>query len=149
MKRNQNVDYNELGRNLENIEYAYKSLNIHLDISEYFNLTCYTGKSDSKFYIVSSDIERLTKQIIFYFYTIIKNFKFVDLYDKDFIEAFKLLVKDQEEFKSFLTMVGISIDDFLYLGVYICPNAFTSTLIKFIQINYLNINITKVKKTKK
>lgn len=149
MKRNQDVDYIELETNLRNIDESYETLGIDFNFSNHFDLTCYTGKSNSKFYMISSDVQCLTKQLIFYFNTIIKNFIFVDLYDKTFIESFKVLVKDKEEFQRFLNMTQITVDDFLHLGVYICPNAFTSTLIKFIQTNYLNIKIVKSKKKTK
>ena len=146
MKRNQIIDYQYLEKNLRNIEEVYKTLNIETDISEYFDSTCYTGKSDSKFYTISTDVQRLTKQLIYYFYYVFKNFEFKELSDKEFIEAFKLLIKDENEFNIFLKMVEISLDDFLHLGVYISPTAFTSTLIKFIQSTYLNIKIVKKKK---
>ena len=67
---------------------------------------------------------------------------------KEFVENFKLLVKDEEEFKRFLEMISLTLDDFLHLGVYVCPNAFTSTLIKYIQTNYLNIKVVKKTKTR-
>jgi len=149
MKRNQIIDYQSLTKNLRNIEEAYKTLHIETDISEYFDSTCYTGKSDSKFYTISTDVQRLTKQLIYYFYIVFKNFNFKELTDKDFIEAFKFLIKDETEFRTFLEMIEISLDDFLHLGVYISPTSFTSTLIKFIQSTYLNINIPPKKKIKK
>lgn len=143
MKRNQDVDYESLKNDLLNIDESFSKLNLKFDLSEYFNLTGYTGKSNTRINIISSDIERLTKQLIYYFYAVIKNFNYVDLYDKDFLESFKFLVKDEVEFNLFLNMTSLSIDDFLYIGVYICPNAFTSTLIKFIQTKYLNIKVVK------
>ena len=98
--------------------------------------------------MMSTDVQRLTKQLIYYFTIVIKNFTYIDLYDKEFVENFKLLVKDEEEFKRFLEMISLTLDDFLHLGVYVCPNAFTSTLIKYIQINYLNIKVVKKTKTR-
>lgn len=149
MKRNQDINYKELKNDLDNIDKTYSSLNLSMDLNDYYNSTCYTGKSDSKFFMISTDVQRLTKQLIFYFYATIKNFNFVDLYDKEFVEAFKMLVKDEDEFKSFLDMTGFTIDDYIHLGVYICPNAFTSTLIKFIQTKYLNIFVQKKRKSKR
>ena len=116
MKRNQDVNYEILKSELNNIDKVFESLNLNVNINEYFDLTCYTGKH-----------QRLTKQLIYYFTIVIKNFTYIDLYDKEFVENFKLLVKDEEEFKRFLEMISLTLDDFLHLGVYVCPNAFTST----------------------
>lgn len=148
MKRNQDVNYEILKSELNNIDKVFESLNLNVNINEYFDLTCYTGKHNSKFYMMSTDVQRLTKQLIYYFTIVIKNFTYIDLYDKEFVENFKLLVKDEEEFKRFLEMISLTLDDFLHLGVYVCPNAFTSTLIKYIQTNYLNIKVVKKTKTR-
>ena len=86
-----------------------------------------------------SDLDLLAKQIIFYFYSIIKNFKFVDFYDKEFIDAYKFLIKDKEEFERFLSYINLTVEEFIQLSIYICQNAFTSNLIKFIQTNYLGM----------
>lgn len=91
-----------------------------------------------KHIVITSDLEKLAKQIIFYFYCIIKNFTFVDFYDKEFINAYKFLIKDEEEFTKFLSYTKLNVEEFIQLSIYICQNAFTSNLIKFIQTTYLN-----------
>ena len=110
----------------------------------------FNGANGRKYIVVVSDLEKLAKQIIFYFYCIIKNFKFVDFYDKEFIDAYKFLFKDKEEFKRFLSYIKLSVEEFIQLSIYICQSAFTSNLIKFIQVNYLGIEVKKEKpKTKR
>ena len=110
----------------------------------------FNGANGRKYIVVVSDLEKLAKQIIFYFYCIIKNFKFVDFYDKEFIDAYKFLIKDKEEFKRFLSYIKLSVEEFIQLSIYICQSAFTSNLIKFIQVNYLGIEVKKEKpKTKR
>ena len=103
-----------------------------------YHIIGYTGLSERKYIIIISDLERLSKQLIYYFYKIIKNFKFINFYDKEFIDAFKFLIKDKEEFERFLNYINLDVKEFLQLSIYICQNAFTSNLIKFIQTNYLN-----------
>lgn len=100
-----------------------------------------------RYAVIISDLDKLAKQIIFYFYCIIKNFKFVDFYDKEFVDAYKLLIKDKEEFERFLGYTKLSMEEFIQLSIYVCQNAFTSNLIKFIQTNYLGIEVQP--KTKK
>ena len=110
----------------------------------------FNGVSGRKYVIVISDLDKLAKQIIFYFYCIIKNFKFIDFYDKEFVDAYKFLIKDKEEFLRFLSYIKLTVEEFIQLSIYICQSAFTSNLIKFIQINYLGIEVKKEKpKTKR
>lgn len=110
----------------------------------------FNGTNSKKFVIIISDLEKLAKQIIFYFYCIIKNFKFIDFYDKEFIDAYKFLIKDKEEFERFLSYIKLTVEEFIQLSIYICQSAFTSNLIKFIQVNYLGIEVKKEKpKTKR
>ena len=110
----------------------------------------FNGAAGRKFIIVVSDLDKLAKQIIFYFYCIIKNFKFIDFYDKEFIDAYKFLIKDKEEFERFLSYIKLTVEEFIQLSIYICQSAFTSNLIKFIQVNYLGIEVKKEKpKTKR
>ena len=110
----------------------------------------YNGTSGRKYTIIVSDLERLAKEMIFYFYCIIKNFKFIDFYDKEFIDAYKFLIKDKEEFERFLSYIKLTVEEFIQLSIYICQSAFTSNLIKFIQVNYLGIEVKKEKpKTKR
>ena len=99
--------------------------------------------------MVMSDLEKLAKQMIFYFYCTIKNFTFIDFYDKEFIDACKFLIKDKEEFERFLSYVKLDIEEFIHMSIYICQNAFTSNLIKFIQTTYLGIKPKKEKIKKK
>lgn len=105
----------------------------------------YNGTSGRKYTIIVSDLERLAKEMIFYFYCIIKNFKFVDFYDKEFTDACKLLIKDKEEFERFLSYINLEVEEFIHLSIYICQMAFTSNLIKFVQTNYLGIEPKKEK----
>ena len=109
----------------------------------------FNGVSGRKYVIVISDLDKLAKQIIFYFYCIIKNFKFIDFYDKEFIDAYKFLIKDKEEFQRFLSYIKLTVEEFIQLSIYICQNAFTSNLIKFIQENYLGIKVKKEKTKRK
>ena len=156
MRKLQEINYNKIEKGLKNIESSFSELDIKevnkdFNFDDYFNLF-YSGYSalTRKHSIVTSDLDKLAKQIIFYFYCIIKNFKFVDFYDKEFVDAFKFLIKDKEEFERFLNFINLSVEDFLHLSIYICQTAFTSNLIKFIQTNYLGIVVKKEpKKTKR
>lgn len=67
-----------------------------------------------------------------------KEFVFTDFYDKAFIDNFKILIKDENKFKKFLTDISFDLDEFLHIGVYVCPHCFTTNLIKFIKTHYLN-----------
>jgi hypothetical protein len=53
------------------------------------------------------------------------------------MDLFKALVKDEEDFKKFLEIIGLDIDEFIHIAVYIAPQCFTSNLIKFLKQHYL------------
>ena len=107
------------------------------------------GRSSSESYILAADVKKLSKQLILYFTDTCKNFKFTQFYDKSFMDLFKALIKNEEEFKKFLDMICLDLEEFLKLSTYICPLCFTSNLIKFIQETYLGIKASKKKQIKK
>ena len=59
------------------------------------------------------------------------------LYSRAFIDAFKALVKDTDEFWRFLSMVDVDPVTFIRTMACVSPHAFTSNLVKFIQRNYI------------
>lgn len=92
------------------------------------------------------DAELVASQLIFYFTTVCKNFKFEGFYDKAFVNNVKELIKNKEEFTKYLDMIQIEVEEFFKILIYVAPPVFTSNLIKFIQENYLGITPTKKKK---
>ena len=97
------------------------------------------GRSSSESYVLTTDVKKLGKQLIIYFKETCKNFEFTQFYEKSFMDLFKSLIKNEDEMHKFLQMIGLDMDEFLRLSIYICPTCFTSNLIKFIQEKYLNI----------
>jgi hypothetical protein len=79
----------------------------------------------------------LSEKLIDYLEDTCKGFKFVDFYDKAFMDNFKALVKDEDRFIAFLNDISFTLDDFLHIAVYVCPHCFTSNLIKFIKTHYI------------
>jgi hypothetical protein len=67
----------------------------------------------------------------------LNGYQFNDFYDKQFVDNFKKLVKDEENFKKFLKDISFTLDEFINIAVYICPHCFTSNLVKYIKTNYI------------
>lgn len=96
------------------------------------------GSSSEKNFIMSCDVKVLSAQLVKYFELTNKNFTFESFYDKKFMDLFKALVKDEDEFEKFLDMIGIDIEDFIHISVHIAPQCFTSNLIKYLKQTYIN-----------
>jgi hypothetical protein len=96
------------------------------------------GNSSNKNFVMACDVKVLSAQLIKYFELTNKNFIFESFYDKKFMDLFKALIKDEDEFRKFLDMTGIEIDDFIHISVYIAPQCFTSNLIKYLKQHYIS-----------
>ncbi len=66
-----------------------------------------------------------------------KNYEFESFGDKDFVTAAKSLIKSYNEFNKFLEVIGLEVNEFIELMVYLSPQVFTPNLVKFIQKYYL------------
>ena len=55
------------------------------------------------------------------------NYNFTDFYDEEFIESFKSLVKDQEEFKKILIERKMTIEEFIKIRSISCSSLFYNT----------------------
>lgn len=86
------------------------------------------------------DTQVLSEKLVDYFEEHVRGYQFNDFYDKQFIDNFKKLVKDEEHFMAFLKDISFTLDEFLNIAVYVCPHCFTSNLIKYIKTNYLKSN---------
>jgi hypothetical protein len=97
-----------------------------------------TGNSSEQNFMMSCDVKVLSAQLVKYFELTNKNFTFESFYDKKFMDLFKALVKDEDEFEKFLDMIGIDVEDFIHISVHIAPQCFTSNLIKYLKQTYIN-----------
>lgn len=127
---------------VKDYEYIEKEMDRLSKISEYIDSSGnmsyqINGRSADTSYIMAYDVKILSGQLLRYFELTCKNFEFDSFYDKKFIDAFKSLIKNPDEFERFLDMVHLDINDFIHIAVHISPNCFTSNLVKFIKENYL------------
>lgn len=65
------------------------------------------------------------------------NVTYTDFYDKKFLDVMKSVIKQPNMFDKFLKFVKCDIEQFIHSAVYICPKVFTTSIIKFINLNYL------------
>lgn len=87
--------------------------------------------------LLTQDAKSLSKSLRWYLHKHNNNIKFNTFYDKVFLDNMKSIIKDPERFHSFLNEIEYSLDDFLHIAVYVCPQVFTTSINKFIQSNYL------------
>lgn len=83
------------------------------------------------------DIQLLSEKLIDYLEELHKGYQFVDFFEKNFIDYFKELIKDEIKFKIFLKDISFTLDEFLHIVVYICPHCFTTNIIKFVKTHYV------------
>lgn len=83
------------------------------------------------------DNKNLEKQIKEYLKLNYNNIKYIDFYDKKFLEIMKNIIKQPDKFLDLLDYTGYDLKDFITSAVYICPSVFTPAIIKFIKENYL------------
>lgn len=83
------------------------------------------------------DTQILTEKLINYMENHCKDFKFINFYEKQFIDNFKSLIKDENKFKKFLNEINFDLNEFFNISVYVCPHCFTTNLIKFIKLHYI------------
>ena len=127
---------------VKDYEYIGKEMDRLSRISEYPNgddnlAYQINGYSADNVYAMSYDMKVLSGQLLRYFELTCKNFEFESFYDKKFMDVFKSLIKNPDEFERFLDMVHLDVKDFLHIAVHISPNCFTSNLVKYIKENYL------------
>ena len=119
------------------------------DLVESINLNFGSLLSANSYYAIAVDVKNLAMQLIIYLNTVYKNFTFTNFTDKEFLEIMKNLIKSETDFNQFLDLVGLDIQTFIRLIVYIAPQMFTSNLVKFIQKTYLKIEPVGKKFTKR
>jgi len=116
-------DYEALEEKLRNADENFKNSNFENTIIMTENYQ--VGKTWDDYYMIRTDVQKLAKQLIVYFMETSKGFEFIEFHDKAFMDAFKGLIKNEEEFSKFLSMISLQVDDFLRLCIYICPLCFT------------------------
>ena len=127
---------------------AYEGSKLY-DLVESINLNFGPSLSANSYYAIAVDVKNLAMQLIIYLNTVYKNFTFTNFVDKEFLEIMKDLIKSEADFNQFLDLVGLDIQTFIRLMVYIAPQMFTSNLVKFIQKTYLKIEPVGKKFTKR
>lgn len=127
-------DYELIEKELKRLR---QESNIDGDLIRHPEIYAINGHSSNHTFSIRCDAQVLAAQLIKYFELTSKNFKFESFYEKKFMDLFKALVKDEEDFKKFLEIIGLDIDDFIHIAVYIAPQCFTSNLIKFLKQHYL------------
>lgn len=95
------------------------------------------GITASKGLELYHDTQVLCEKLIDYLEENVKDYEFTDFFDKQFVDNFKALIKNEDKFNGFLNEISFTIDEFLHTAVYICPHCFTSNIIKFIKLHYL------------
>jgi hypothetical protein len=87
------------------------------------------------------DTQILLEKLVTYIEAKNPNIKINDLYEKEFTEEFKALVKNEEEFLKFLNDINFSLTEFIEISVHVVPHCFTSNLVKFIKKQYVKKGI--------
>lgn len=127
---------------VKDYEYIRKEMDRLSKVSEYSNgdnniSYQINGISANSSFAMSYDTKILSGQLLRYFELTCKNFEFTSFYDKKFMDAFKSLIKNPDEFERFLDMIHLDIEDFIHIAVHIVPLCFTSNLVKYIKENYI------------
>ncbi len=112
-------------------------LNIKTCLKEIATNNYQIGSNASKLMDLSIDIETILLMLVEQFEKNNENYVFNSIYDQQFIDLFKKLIKTPDEFNPFLKKNFITIDEFMKIGIYLAPHCFTSHLIKFIRKTYL------------
>ena len=87
------------------------------------------------------DTQILLEKLVTYVEAKYPDIKINDLYEKEFVDAFKALVKDETEFLNFLNDISFTLTEFVEISVHVVPHCFTSNLVKFIKKQYVKKGI--------
>jgi hypothetical protein len=97
-------DYELIEKELKKLR---KESNIDGDVIRHPEIYAINGHSSNHTFSIRCDAQVLAAQLIKYFELTSKNFKFESFYEKKFMDLFKALVKDEEDFKKFLEIIGL------------------------------------------
>ena len=125
-------DYEYIGKEMEKLSKISNYPNGDDNMSYQIN-----GISADNSFAMSYDMKVLSNQLLRYFELTCKNFEFDSFHDKKFMDAFKSLIKNPDEFERFLDMIHLDVREFLHIAVHVTPLCFTSNLVKYIRENYL------------
>lgn len=102
------------------------------------NCYCTAGSNSQKSFAMREDVKTLAESIINYFDQYYPNVNYKDFYDKPFLDVMKYIIKNEQLFYHFLEYVNYRdvIRDFFATAVYIFPQAFTSSVNRFIREHY-------------
>lgn len=104
--------------------------------------TLYTiGSNASHLLELNEDIRDLTTKMVIFLLENYPDINYEDFYDKKVLTILKNIIKDEQKFKVFLKSINYTLNDFLNIGVYVCPQVFTTNIIKFIRITYLELEV--------
>lgn len=84
------------------------------------------------------DAKLAVAQLILYFESTYRNFKFSSIEDKKFYTLIKTLIKNPDEFKSYIKMINVDFTYLIKLLSFVIPEVFTHNLVKQIRTVYLN-----------
>lgn len=82
---------------------------IHENLSSVYQI----GSNAAKNMELSLDLEILTEIIVNFIKKTNPDYKFIDFYDETFVESFKSLIKDKEEFPKILKENKMTAEDFI------------------------------------
>ena len=109
------------------------------DIEQNINLTTTYSVGTNGFmasdecFEIKMDVGTLARRTVEYFKIHYKKIEIESFYDKPFLDRMKIIIKNEEKFKDYLSFVGLNLVDFIHCGVYIFPQCFSSSIIKLLR----------------